>query len=64
MNKLNTTEMRTVNGGWYFGNVYCPICGKKGNPTVVQRIAYSKSVLQNMMIATHGMNAWGAKIKH
>lgn len=65
MKKLNDMEMRTVEGGWYFGNVYCPICGKKGNPTLVQRIAYGKSTLQGFMTAAHGFySAYGTKIRH
>ena len=65
MKKMNAMEMRNVKGGWYFGNVYCPICGRKGKPTLVQQIAYGKSTLQGFMVAAHGLNgAYGTKIRH
>lgn len=65
MKKMSTMDMRHVEGGWYFGSVYCPICGRKGNPTLGQRIAYGKSTLQGFMQNAHGLNsAYGTKLTH
>lgn len=65
MKKVNMDEMRNINGGWYFGKVTCSICGRKLNPTLIQRIAYDKTTLQNFGMAAHGYNfAFGTKIKH
>lgn len=65
MKKINATHMRKVEGGWYFGTVRCPICGRKGNPTLAQRIAYGKTTLQGFMTAAHGLyGAYGTKIRH
>ncbi len=65
MQKINNTEMRSVNGGWYFGNVYCPSCGKKVNPTWPARVMYSKRQLELMAYACHYGNATnGGRILH
>lgn len=65
MKTMNSSVMKNVNGGWYFGKLTCPYCGRKLEATLLQRIAYSKTVLENFGYAAHGYNiAFGTKLSH
>lgn len=53
MKKLNTMEMRNVDGG-ASTYVYCPICNYRYKTTWIERIFRSNSTIRGYLQANHG----------
>ena len=65
MKMMSIADTQVINGGWYWGAVYCPSCGKKMNPSIIQRMICNKSQLESQGYAAHyGNMTRGSKVLH